>query len=74
MNSQEYDRLGRLSKEDELMMIKPTSNLSCDKDAPEPSVVMVRNKSFVRGFSSCRDGRSCGGVHLLVITIDLSLT
>eukprot|EP00429_Kryptoperidinium_foliaceum_P090133 CAMPEP_0176193220 /NCGR_PEP_ID=MMETSP0121_2-20121125/5372_1 /TAXON_ID=160619 /ORGANISM="Kryptoperidinium foliaceum, Strain CCMP 1326" /LENGTH=70 /DNA_ID=CAMNT_0017531927 /DNA_START=26 /DNA_END=238 /DNA_ORIENTATION=+ len=36
MNSQEYDQSGRLSKEDELMMIKPANNMSCDKAAPEP--------------------------------------
>ncbi len=47
MNTQEYDRSGRLSKEDELMMNKPTSNLSCDKDAPEPPAVLVRENSVV---------------------------
>eukprot|EP00428_Durinskia_dybowskii_P033657 CAMPEP_0170264150 /NCGR_PEP_ID=MMETSP0116_2-20130129/31967_1 /TAXON_ID=400756 /ORGANISM="Durinskia baltica, Strain CSIRO CS-38" /LENGTH=70 /DNA_ID=CAMNT_0010515237 /DNA_START=87 /DNA_END=299 /DNA_ORIENTATION=+ len=41
MNSLEYDKCGRLSKEDELMMIKPKSNLSCDKDVPEPREVLT---------------------------------
>lgn len=36
MNSLDYDRSGRLSKEDELMMTKAAKNMSCDVDAPEP--------------------------------------
>ena len=40
MNIEEYDRLRRLSKEDELMMLRPEKNMRCDKTTPEPEATV----------------------------------
>eukprot|EP00429_Kryptoperidinium_foliaceum_P016382 CAMPEP_0176041676 /NCGR_PEP_ID=MMETSP0120_2-20121206/20673_1 /TAXON_ID=160619 /ORGANISM="Kryptoperidinium foliaceum, Strain CCMP 1326" /LENGTH=172 /DNA_ID=CAMNT_0017375079 /DNA_START=162 /DNA_END=679 /DNA_ORIENTATION=- len=44
MNATEYDQFGRLSQKDELMLAKPATNLSCDKEIVEPEQVQTTSK------------------------------